>query len=71
MTSIRNSHAYTCSVLHVCQLVVVVDDGQQMERVANTRTVTSLFVFLIPTFLISLEHLSTGSYAVFPKFLTL
>ena len=36
MKSIRNGHAYN---LPVCQLVVVIDDGQQIDRVADTVTV--------------------------------
>ena len=36
LKSIRSSHAHH---LPVCQLVVVIDDGQQIDRVADTVTV--------------------------------
>ena len=35
LKSIRSSHAHH---LPVCQLVVVIDDGQQIDRVADTVT---------------------------------
>ena len=64
LKSIRSSHAHH---LPVCQLVVVIDDGQQIDRVADGRHLTVSFVFHIPPFLTSLEHLSTVSYAKFLK----
>ena len=63
MKSIRNSHAY--NLLPVCQLVVVIDDEQRIDRVADASPYS--FAFPIPPFLISLEHLSTVCYTIFLK----
>ena len=54
LKSIRNSHAYS---LLVCQLVVVFDDGQQIDRVADTVTLQFRVSYSAVSYLFgALEH---------------